>query len=285
MTRTKNGLADGIFQLVSPSAYRNTVKSLERQVILGQTVRGTSDFDGEGVTVHQVVRGRGKVVTDRCEHILGPDGYLVINSGSPHQVVAGSAPVWTLTLHPALVSGLRFEECLTPRDFFVDRAVSSLLGGEVEAVGQLANALRFAHTGSPQTYHLAERPDAGAELGRVMRSARAYVLTQLRSPLSVPGLARQVALSEFHFHRCFTNWHGLTPARYITTERVRRACRLLVLTESTVAQIAKSCGYWSATSFVRAFQSITSCTPREFRALRQHHRSELAFYARSLQSC
>lgn len=255
------------------------------QVIVSKTVFGKASFGGEGPSLHQVVRGRGRVIADQCEHTLGPDGCLVLNAGTRHEVVAGEAPVWSITFDPSILSGLRFEECLTPRDFWIDRAVSALFEKRAGAVSQLVDALKHAHTGSRQAYHLAERTGAKAELVSSMRLARAFVLNQLRSPLTVPLVARQVAFSEFHFHRCFTGWHGVTPARYITTERVRRACRLLVLTEQSVAQVSGHCGYSSSTSFVRAFQSVTSCTPREFRALRQHHRSELMFYARSLQSC
>lgn len=249
------------------------------------TATGRRQFGGATICLHQVVSGQGRVTTAETNHLLVGDGYLIVNQGSDHTVMAVTDPVITIEIHPSCLNGLRFEECLAPRDFLVDRAVSRALelGPSNNAANLLAEGLRQAHGGIGQEYHLSER--RGTELGRTMRLARAFILGHLPAPLSVPKVADRVAWSASHFHRGFSMWHGVTPARYIATERVRRACRLLVLTDESVASISEACGYLSSTSFVRAFHAVTTCTPSEFRDLRQHHRAELPFFARALQFC
>lgn len=249
------------------------------------TREGARGFSGGSLCLHQVVSGCGWVASGRTVHGLAEDGVLVQNLGTAHEVRAGRAPVLSLEFPPALAGTERFAEHLTPRDYGVDRAVSRILTGAPGAWEEAMAALVQARTHPSQNYHLADRPEDDPHLARVMGRVRGFVLSRLEGPLSLAMVAEAAAFSEFHFHRLFLRWHGTTPSRYIQEERVRRACRRLILADEAVAEVAGACGYRSPTSFVRAFRGITGFSPSDFREAKRSLRSELAFFARALQSC
>ncbi len=139
-------------------------------------------------------------------------------------------------------------------------------------------ALLAARDQSSQNYYLRETADAWTSRRAMMRRAREYVLTHLADPMGVSDIARHVGLSAFHFHRLFTSSHGMTPGQYITREKIRRACRRLVLRDDSVAEIALACGFYSPTTFVATFRGVTGDTPSAFRKKRGGHRFELEFF-------
>jgi AraC-like DNA-binding protein len=75
-----------------------------------------------------------------------------------------------------------------------------------------------------------------------------------RSGLTSPRLARLTK-------RLFS----LTPSQLLAKTRITVASRLLRDTTLTVSEIAQRCGYADQSAFTRAFQTLTSATPSEFR--------------------
>lgn len=249
---------------------------------------GRTQFPPQYLYVHQVISGSAVVRSHSNAHRLGEDVYLIKNVGSPHVVIAKSSPVYTIGIHEEVVGQERFEECLSPRDYFVDREISSLFLREVTGTDKkggidaspLWAALIRARDHSTQDYFLVDRSDQHCQHSRLMNAAREYVLGELSRPLSVSHVAQRVHTSEYHFHRVFSDWHGITPGQYIFQEKVRRACRRLILGADSVAQISRSCGYWSPTSFSKSFQNLTGFTPTEFRKTNRDFKADLAFFTK-----
>ena len=75
----------------------------------------------------------------------------------------------------------------------------------------------------------------------------------LGDELDLDRLAAVAALSKFHFVRSFRDATGLTPHRYLTMLRMRRAAALLTGTGQTVRQISVACGHRSPSHFAAAF--------------------------------
>jgi len=77
-------------------------------------------------------------------------------------------------------------------------------------------------------------------------------------------IARTCRCSE-HVTRQFTQWLGLSPARYIARLRVDRAAELLSTTNYPVQEICDTVGFNNESYFYRLFASHKGMTPLEWR--------------------
>lgn len=83
--------------------------------------------------------------------------------------------------------------------------------------------------------------------------------------LSLPTLAREAHLSEFHFARMFRVCMGCSVHDWVAARRVDRARALLRETVLPLADIAAACGYAGASHLSRHVRAATGATPGEFR--------------------
>jgi transcriptional regulator GlxA family with amidase domain len=83
--------------------------------------------------------------------------------------------------------------------------------------------------------------------------------------LIVSRLAREVNLSASRLQRLFVLHTGLTLARYIKGERLRRADHLVCGTFLTIKEIVAAVGLHDESHFVRDFKSSYGFTPTERR--------------------
>jgi AraC-like DNA-binding protein len=84
--------------------------------------------------------------------------------------------------------------------------------------------------------------------------------SRYHEPLSVSAIADQIGLERAYFSTLFKEKTGLSPHRYLTELRIRKACGLLKNSECTVAQAASSVGLDSR-NFARLFKTVTGKTP------------------------
>lgn len=94
---------------------------------------------------------------------------------------------------------------------------------------------------------------------------RADLLTRLDQQVTVPDLARTVAMSERTFARRFTQLAGTTPLQWVLTQRVAAAQRLLETSDLTVDEIARRCGFADPVALRRHFARQVGLPPREYR--------------------
>ena len=99
----------------------------------------------------------------------------------------------------------------------------------------------------------------------VTRAAR-RVIDALDEALELEALAREAALSPFHFHRVFRGLLGETPLELHRRLRLERAAHRLATTEQPVTQIAFEAGYHTHEAFTRAFRAAYARSPSELRA-------------------
>src|SRR5580704_16422134 len=79
-------------------------------------------------------------------------------------------------------------------------------------------------------------------------------------------LCRVAHFSEFHFHRQFSSYVGMTPSRYVQLARLRRASyRLAFNSLDRVTDVALQAGFGHSESFSRAFKATFGQSPRAFR--------------------
>jgi AraC family transcriptional regulator len=91
------------------------------------------------------------------------------------------------------------------------------------------------------------------------------IVASLDDALDLSALAREVALSPFHFHRIFRGMLGETPLEMHRRLRLERAADQLCLSERAVTAIAFDAGYETHEAFTRAFRGHYGVPPSEFR--------------------
>ncbi len=105
-----------------------------------------------------------------------------------------------------------------------------------------------------------------------MRRVQDFVEANLAANPSISDLAREYDLSASHFTQAFRQTMGMSPHQWCLRRRVERAKVMLLNTESSLATIASSCGFFDQSHFSRVFARIENCSPS---AWRRRHRSRL----------
>ncbi len=92
-----------------------------------------------------------------------------------------------------------------------------------------------------------------------------YIQSNYTQKLSLGGIAAMAHMNPAAFCRYFKEQSGKTLLEYIMDVRIGYACRLLVVSKMTVAQIALECGFDSLTHFNKMFKKLTKFTPTSYR--------------------
>ena len=117
----------------------------------------------------------------------------------------------------------------------------------VAAVRQLLNAFRPVAPAEP------DLPD---QLADALRCA---------APLAIGEWADSVGRSREHVSRAFFQLYGVSPARYRSEARARRAWQEIVTQKLSLAAIATDAGYADQAHMTRAIKSLTGLTPTAWR--------------------
>jgi len=88
---------------------------------------------------------------------------------------------------------------------------------------------------------------------------------QADEALRLNALAREVAMSPYHFLRTFRQMTGMTPHQYVLHTRLLRAARRLRASADPVAMIAFEAGFNDLATFNRRFRRLIGATPSVFR--------------------
>jgi transcriptional regulator GlxA family with amidase domain len=112
----------------------------------------------------------------------------------------------------------------------------------------------------------------------------AWLEERLADEHSVASLAERAAMSERTFARRFAAETGTTPHRWLTTQRVLRAQRLLEETDLTVEDVAHRCGFGTAALLRHHFTAVVGVAPKDYRRSFSHRPAAESVTDRSLVS-
>jgi transcriptional regulator GlxA family with amidase domain len=99
-----------------------------------------------------------------------------------------------------------------------------------------------------------------------LRDLQAWMIDHLDEDLSVPRLAKRVAMSPRNFARVFLREVGVTPARYAERQRIEAACRQLAESPRRIDVVAEACGFGTPETMRRAFLRTVSVAPGQYRS-------------------
>lgn len=115
--------------------------------------------------------------------------------------------------------------------------------------------------------HLGDRTDedraAPSHDRPLARRLRDLLDADLRRNVSLQEAGRALGAHPAHLARSFARAYGMPPHRYVTGRRVDRARRLL-LTGTSVAEVAVSVGFFDQAHLTRHFRQVLGSTPARF---------------------
>lgn len=240
--------------------------------------RGSQPF----ALIQHTIAGRGELDFEGTHHALGPGDTMLLTF--PHRNRYWLAPgrsweyFWiTLNGREALRIARAVIDAngpvIRPGSDVIDRLAAgclSLLGADLPT--GLASAAAYAaimavHDGATADSGSAT-PDAPVAIQRVL----SHIDRNLAGNLGVERLAGIAQMSRAHFVRLFTAAVGSAPSGYVFVQRIERAERLLIATDSGIGEIAAACGFADGNYFAKAFRRARGVTPGAFRA--SAHRGE-----------
>lgn len=99
------------------------------------------------------------------------------------------------------------------------------------------------------------------EFGRLYE----YLRENFAEPVTVRQAAGMVGMTEFRFMKFFKKATGMTFVSYLTHLRLTNACRLLVESERSIAEVAAAVGFADQSYFDRRFRQFYGQTPTQVR--------------------
>jgi AraC family transcriptional regulator len=96
---------------------------------------------------------------------------------------------------------------------------------------------------------------------RLMRKLDEYIAAHVAGPIQLHGLAREAAISPFHFAKRFKATTGVSPYEYVVARRMDRGMALLRSRSLTVAEAAAAVGYSQVGHFRRQFRAHWGQSP------------------------
>lgn len=94
-----------------------------------------------------------------------------------------------------------------------------------------------------------------------MQTAINYMEEYILEDINYENVARQVYMSNYHFHRTFSMLTGITANEYIRNRRLSMAGQELIMSDVKIIDIAYKYGYESPESFTKAFTRFHGVTP------------------------
>lgn len=227
------------------------------------------------------IAGRMHLLVAGQDHLIGPEGVIVLPAGVPHAVgqldgalefVNVTAPAAWLAEAAAAVGApppplgrawVVTEPFLWPLARQLAAEVDQALPGGDRLIAAGLDQLAICLA---RGLHLAvASPSADP---RIMRAVE-RILRDHADDLSVAGLAAEAHMTPRHFERGFKAAVGTPPRRYLIDVRLAAARQLLEATDLPVTRIALDVGFGQASHFIETFRRATGATPQAWRVGRR----------------
>ena len=102
-----------------------------------------------------------------------------------------------------------------------------------------------------------------------------YMKKNYSSNITVNKIAERFNIDRRYLCRLFNKYVGQSPLEFLINIRLQSAVDLLLHTDYTISQIAKSVGYDDALNFTKIFKKKMNYTPKEYRAKYQNNVAEI----------
>ena len=239
--------------------------------------------------IHIVLNGTGMLRVDDTVYFLEKNDCFVIQPDDSAEYRSSAGNPWTYcwlgftASDPAeylsaigytpskhafrVTSALPFLSLLTECFSYTDGSVKSEL--KLNAI-TFEVLFRLANNRVPLDSSSSIRP-----LSEMIVKAMRYIDEHYGDGITAAGVAEYLHVDRSYLSREFHAANDMTMKEYIDHIRVGKASDLLSMTDMSVAEIAKRCGYGSAEVFSRNFKTSQDTSPLRYRQLRATTNNDL----------
>ena len=146
-------------------------------------------------------------------------------------------------------------------------ATAEAAGDHAEALEEVALALAGAVLATLATGGRTAAAPSRRDERRVTDAVR-RIESEPHEPVTLSALARDAAMSPYHFLRTFQAVAGMTPYQFLLAERMRAAAIRLRDSEESVSAIAFDSGFNDLSTFNHRFRRVMGMTPSAWRRAR-----------------
>jgi len=254
--------------------------------------RGTRHHQREfagPLSLKSVVRGSATWETRDGRYELTPGSVLLLNDGEEYSITVDALQtVETFCVffergfvedafratvsrsaelldHPERASAISFSERLHFDSPLVGQMMHAHQERDALSESFYTLALQLVRTRRDTDARVAQLPSVRAstrdELAQRLEVATSYLHANCTRGVTIAEAARAACLSPFHFHRLFTQFHGVTPHRYLSRLRLERARAQLRHSGCTILDAALASGFESLGSFAALYKRTFGVTP------------------------
>ena len=112
---------------------------------------------------------------------------------------------------------------------------------------------------------LIEVSDESALPARMVEALDSYIRENCSDEISNTEIGAIFGYHPFYVSRMLKEKKGMTLRQYIIAYRLKRAKRLLELSDKSAQEIADECGFTDASYFAKSFKSAFGVTPKDYR--------------------
>lgn len=280
---------EGLFQQASrlvPAAYDGspqTARPIDGLLLLRRGLPSPLEAAMYEPVLCLILQGRKQVSLGEQTFSFGPGECLLVSHDLPVRSRITKAPYLALVFQVdlAAIRGLYDEVAASALEGEPTRAaeVHRADPGLLDALRRylaLADAPAHAKVLGPLTsreihYRLLTAPFGGMLRSLIRHDSRASAIARaieairgdLRSPMAIPDLARQVGMSPSSLHKHFKTITSTTPLQYLKDLRLLEARRLLRTGGTSVTTAAYDVGYESPSQFSREYARKFGVPPRQ----------------------
>ncbi|RBW69749.1 response regulator transcription factor [Bacillus taeanensis] len=98
-----------------------------------------------------------------------------------------------------------------------------------------------------------------------IESAIKYIDNNLDKPLTIKDTAQYVHLNSSYFSVLFKEETGSTYSEFVTTQRIKKAKELLIVSDIGLDEISEQVGYQTTSYFIKIFKRYEDMTPKQYR--------------------
>jgi AraC-like DNA-binding protein/CheY-like chemotaxis protein len=108
-----------------------------------------------------------------------------------------------------------------------------------------------------------------ANLPTTIGRAIMHIQNNFTQPMYLEDLARVAHLSKFHFCRNFKQYVGMSPMRFVTMVKIKKAAVLLQQADFNISTVAYKLGFSDLSEFTRQFKNVFGIPPSAYRRSHQ----------------
>ncbi|SDC68359.1 AraC family transcriptional regulator [Niabella drilacis] len=159
---------------------------------------------------------------------------------------------------PVVYTGLN-EELLAAFQQLLTKIQNGLPGYHMQITGTALSILSLIYNST-----LFGKENSDDELAYISK-AKFILLDAIEETVSMPALAKQLAVSYSKFRKDFKQVTGQPPNQYHLEIRLKRAAELLCTTHLTINDIADQTGFATVFYFSRSFKKVYKISPKTYR--------------------